>query len=106
MSILVTLLLGAAGVAVVLALYKAAVAARQLAAGDGRLRLMELARARGLALPPTRKHGELQANAIAVRRCLLCRRQARCDELAAAQDWAALGEICPNRAYLDSLRAG
>jgi hypothetical protein len=106
MSALLALLLGAAGVAAMLALYKAIMAARQLAAGDGRLRLREFARARGLAFRPTRSHGEIQANAIAVRRCLLCRRQARCDELAAAQDWAALGEICPNRAYLDSLRAG
>jgi hypothetical protein len=106
MSVLFALLLGAAGIAAALALYKAVAAARQLAAGDGRLRLQELARARGLAWRPTRNPGEIQASAVAVRRCLLCRRQARCDELAAAQDWAALGEICPNRAYLDSLRAG
>ena len=28
----------------------------------------------------------------------------RCDELAAARDWAALRAICPNTSYLNTLR--
>jgi hypothetical protein len=37
---------------------------------------------------------------------MLCTEHARCDKLLAAGDWSTLREICPNSAYIDSLRAG
>jgi hypothetical protein len=46
----------------------------------------------------------MHADALAVRRCVACRRQQRCDELAAARDWAALRAICPNTEYIKDLR--
>jgi hypothetical protein len=103
MNIVLALLLGLVGVLAASVLYEAIVAARQLGCSDGRLRLKDVARARGLALRPTRTHAAMTAHARAVRRCLSCWRQKRCDQLALANEWLALAEICPNRAYLDSL---
>jgi hypothetical protein len=104
MSVLLGILLGVLGILGVGALYKMFLAARQLTRDDGRLRLKDVARARGLAFLPPRTAAEIDADALAVRRCVACRRQERCDALAAAHDWAALRAICPNTPYLDTLR--
>ena len=106
MSALLAVLLGVIGFVAALLLYEGALAARQLYRDDGRLRLKEVARARGLVFRPARTHAAMNAQALAVRRCVACRRRSRCDRLAAARDWVGLGEICPNSAYLESLRAG
>jgi hypothetical protein len=106
MSALVAILLGTVAVLATLVLYDGILAARRITATNGRLRLEEVARARGLAFRSARSRAAANAQALAVRRCLGCWRPARCDQAAAARDWAALAEICPNRAYLDSLRPG
>jgi hypothetical protein len=103
MSVLLGILLGVVGILGLASLYKTFHAARQLARDDGRLRLKEVARARNLALLPLRTEAAMHADALAVRRCVACQRQERCDELAAARDWAALRALCPNTPYLDGL---
>lgn len=97
------LFLGVLGVVGALLLYEGGKAVRRLN-GDGRLRLKEVARARGLVVLPPRTEAAMDAGALAVRRCVACRQQERCDELAAARDWAALRAICPNTPYVDDLR--
>jgi hypothetical protein len=108
MSVLLGAFLGVLGILVgilgLVSLYKGLLAARELTRDDGRLRLKEVARARGLLLPP-KTEAAIDARALAVRRCVACRRKERCDELAAARDWAALRAICPNTPYLDDLPA-
>jgi hypothetical protein len=70
---------------------------------DGRLRLLEAARGRGVALPEPQSHNAVHAGALAVRRCVLCTEHSRCDALLDARDWRSLREICPNTDYLDRL---
>ena len=103
MSVLLGILLGVLGILGLVSLHKTLLAARQLTRDDGRLRLKDVARARNLALLPPRTEAAMDASALAVRRCVACRRQERCDELAAARDWKALRAICPNAPYLDGL---
>ena len=78
--------------------------ARRLLRDDGRLRLPEVLRGQGLALPQDGSDADMRALAIATRRCVACAEHARCDELLAARDWDRLREICPNSAYLSRLR--
>src|SRR3954452_13393212 len=73
--------------------------------GDGRLRLTEAVRGQGLALPALDGDRAVHNAASATRRCMGCAEQARCDEVLATRDWKTLPEICPNTAYIDSLRA-
>ena len=106
MSVLLTIFTVVLGLIAALFVYEAFLSARELYRDDGRLRLKEVARARRLALHPPQTEAATHADALAVRRCLVCQRKKRCDELAAARDWDALRAICPNTPYLDSLRAG
>ncbi len=103
MSVLLGILLGVLGILGLVSLYKTSLAARQLMRDDGRLRLKEVARALGLAPGWPRTEAAIDAEALALRRCVACRRKERCDELAAARDWAALRATCPNTPYLDGL---
>ena len=105
MSVLLTMFTVLLGLIAALFVYQAFLSARELNRDDGRLRLKEVARARRLARP-SQTEAAMHAEALAVRRCLVCQRKKRCDELAAARDWEALRAICPNTPYLDSLRAG
>lgn len=104
MSTLIAVFLGV--VVLVLFVYAAFVIGRRLIRDDGRLRLVERLRGQGLELPVTKNEAVLRAGAFAVRRCVACAGHERCDELLAARDWNALRDICPNTAYIDSLRAG
>lgn len=97
MSALLAALFGALMVLLVVAAYRAG---RRISRDDGRLRLREVARARGLVLRSPESKAAIHADALAVRRCLACASQARCDRLAAARDWDALRELCPNSTYL------
>ena len=86
-------------------LYATAAALRTVR-DEGRLRLFEVLRGRDLPLPEVVGEASVRAAACAVRRCVGCQSQATCDQLAARRDWNALGAICPNRDYIDHLRAG
>lgn len=70
---------------------------------DGRLRLLDAVKARGLALPEQFTPAAARALGSATRRCLTCAEHARCDELLEQGASNTLREICPNSAYLDSL---
>ena len=74
--------------------------ARRLLRDDGRLRLPEVLRGQGRALPYDDSEAGMRALAIAARRCVACAEHARCDELLAAHDWHRLREICPNSHYV------
>ena len=82
------------------------VGARRIFRSEGRLRLGEAVREQGLALPEPGAAAPAIGLALATRRCMTCAGQERCDELLAAADWDGLREICPNSAYIDSLRRG
>jgi hypothetical protein len=86
--------------------YAGVTGALRLLRQDGRLRLSEAVQGQGLALPGPERDTGLRALGTATRRCLLCTEHARCDELLEAGDWHTLREICPNTAFIDSLRAG
>jgi hypothetical protein len=84
-------------------LYAALVIGRRLIRDDGRMRLAERLRGRGLALPQTNDETVLRASASAVRRCVACPAHERCDAALAAQDWKALRAICPNTTFIEAL---
>ena len=71
---------------------------------DSRLRLLEAIRGQRLPEPALDSERAARNAARATQRCLSCASQARCDKVLAAHDWRALREICPNTAYIDSLR--
>ena len=104
MSALMLSFLAIFAVIAALSAYAVVVNGWRLFRSDGRLRLLEALRGQGL--PPPSFETELAARdaARATRRCLSCGAQGRCDELLAARDWKALRGICPNNAYIDSLR--
>lgn len=79
---------------------------RVLARDDGRLRLFEVLRGQGLALPEAASEASVLAGAQAVRRCVHCPSQAACDPLLARGDWQALRALCPNQEYIDRQRQG
>jgi hypothetical protein len=72
---------------------------------EGRLRLTEALKARGVAMPLPDSEAELRRCALATRRCVLCVSHERCDEALERRDWQALREICPNGAYIELLAA-
>lgn len=96
--------LGALAIVLMLFAYAAFVTARRLMRADGRLRLFEALRGQGFALPQPETEAAGRALGLATRRCMTCVGQERCDKLLDAHDWAGLREICPNSAYIDSLR--
>jgi hypothetical protein len=95
--IVIVLLLAAAA-------YAGVRSALRLLRHDGRLRLSEAVQGQGLVLPEPETGPGVRAQAMATRRCMTCAEQARCDKLLEAHDWNTLREICPNTAYIDSLR--
>jgi hypothetical protein len=65
-----------------------------------RLRLIEMLRRRGAALPSSPDADALAA----VQRCEACNAKALCDEYLAARNSAAGRSFCPNGPYVESLR--
>ena len=73
---------------------------------DGRLRLVEVMRARSAYLPqpltPPAAHDFEQAS----QRCAGCHQKELCDELLARGAKEGYGRFCPNAAYIEQLRNG
>lgn len=78
---------------------------KQMLNDDGRQRLQEVLAAQGLALPMGEGEMAVRLAAQAVRRCVGCNQQARCDAVIASKDWQGLKEICPNSGYIALLAA-
>jgi hypothetical protein len=72
-------------------------------AGD-RLRLPEMLKLRGAALPESMGEAAARDAAIAFRRCQLCSAKGVCDAYLKADNPETYRGFCPNAAYIESLR--
>ena len=86
------------------ALYAAFVSFRRVLRHDGRLRLLEAASMRGVALPDPQSDAAAYGAGLAAYRCVTCGEIERCDRILAAGDWRALRQICPNAEYIEGLK--
>ncbi|HZM33711.1 MAG TPA: hypothetical protein VFC18_04380 [Burkholderiales bacterium] len=86
------------------ALYAAFVSFHRVLRHDGRLRLLEAARMRGVELPDPQNDAAAYGAGLASFRCVTCGQIERCDKVLPAGDWRALREICPNADYLEGLK--
>ncbi|HEX6689962.1 MAG TPA: DUF6455 family protein, partial [Burkholderiales bacterium] len=103
-SVLMVSLLAVFVAVLVLFSYAVVVEGWRIFRSDSRLRLLEAIRGQRLPEPALDSERAARNAARATQRCLSCASQARCDKVLATRDWKALREICPNTAYIDSLR--
>ena len=84
--------------------YAAFAGSRRMMRAGADVRLFDALKLRGIMPSAPQDYAAVRAAAQATRRCLACAEQHSCDARLATGSWQAVREICPNTAYIESLR--